>query len=605
MWLPHTNTRTERYTGDHMCFDDGGIISFWDGLRDELDKRHLRLLDKDEKSGKGTGADVTLPMLLVIVDKLDVDESSPLWSAEAESAASMIMQRGPELGAAIIYLVPQASRVPSDCLGVIEVEPVGSSVALRYAETGLNTLRYIGEADTLDAMRAEQSFAYPVRDLAVRRSFGDDIATYIDLLELYNSGRIEELPFIVNWERSRSADYADWVQVPLGLMSGNKTRTLYMHQDYDGVHGMIAGTTGSGKSELLLTLIAGLAINYDPTVLNLALVDYKGGSAFEPFRELPHCVDIVTNLEGNAVERMFIAIKAELDRRSKILTDYNVKHIVEYRKKGYHLKEPFPHLLIIVDEFAEMVAENSEYKARFDSITRLGRAIGVSLILATQRPTGAVTDQMRANMKFKMCLRVETVDDSRELLKRSDAAFLPSNLPGRCYIQIGNEAPELMQVARAGGGYSGEQQVILDDVIWLEDQDQVITPETEPAHIDVDSWTDIPENAASSGGHGLRSKYSGEEIADAIQARPETMVDWVVGTAALLAEHMGSPRQSKPWPSPLPVYLPLNLPIDATYISSGDIPDEAYVLCPELTPGSKVRRDGSLSTGVRGHLQRP
>lgn len=601
VWLPHTNTRTERYLGDQMCFDESSMTGFWDSLRDELDKRHLRLQDKDDKN-KGA-ADITLPMLLVIVDKLDAQEGTPLWTAESEAAASMIMQRGPELGAAIIFLVPEASRVPSDCQAVIEVEPIGSEVAFRYAETGLNTLRYIGQADTMDPIRAERQFAHLVKDLAVRRSFGDDIGTYIDLLELFNVGRIDEMPFAENWEHSKTPQYSDWVKVPLGLMSGNKLRELYMHQDYDGVHGMIAGTTGSGKSELLLTFIAGLAIKYDPTIVNLALVDYKGGAAFEPFREMPHVVDIVTNLEGNAVERMFIAIKAELDRRSALITKYNVKHLVEYRKKGYHLThEPFPHLLIIVDEFAEMVAENSEYKARFDSITRLGRAIGVSLILATQRPTGAVTDQMRANMKFKMCLRVETTDDSRELLKRSDAAFLPSNLPGRSYIQVGNEAPELMQVARAGGPYSAEEEVVLDDVIWLDEEPSVVMAETPMGEAGTDSeWLETTTSMSQttggdnptltgvspvhvSGNGGGRLSFSAQEIADAIHTRPETMVDFVVGTAALLAEQLGVPKQTKPWPSPLPSRLPLNLPIDATYLNTDEAESDTTVLVPELAP---------------------
>ena len=139
--------------------------------------------------------------------------------------------------------------------------------------------------------------------------------------------------------------------------------------------------------------------DHDPTIVNFLLVDFKGGAAFDEFRELPHCVDIVTNLEGNAVDRMFSAIKAELDRRGEMIAQYGVKHIIDYRRRGYHLtdekrrhpnparpNQDFPHLFIVIDEFAEMVAENPEYKAQLDSITRLGRAIGVSLVLATAAP---------------------------------------------------------------------------------------------------------------------------------------------------------------------------------------------------------------------------
>ncbi len=601
MWLPHTNTRAERYVGDQMNFDDEevSVTAFWDDLRAELDKRALRLADKDE------AGDVTLPHIMLVVDKHDVQPDSPLWTAENEAAASIIMQRGVELGASVVFVVPTPSRVPSDCQTVIEVEPVGAEMAFRYAETGLNTHRFIGTADTLDAVRAEKEFAYLIREYAVRTGFGDDITSYVDLLEMLEASKMEEIPVIENWERSKTPEGAEWIHSALGYMGGNRVRELHMSQDYDGVHGMIAGTTGSGKSELLLTLIAAIAVRYDPSIINFALVDYKGGSAFEPFRELPHTVDIVTNLEGNAVDRMFIAIKAELDRRGKVLKDYNVKHIVEYRQKGYHLKDPFPHLFIIVDEFAEMVQENAEFKARFDSITRLGRAIGVSLILATQRPTGAVTDQMRANMKFKICLRVETTDDSRELLRRSDAAFLPSNLPGRAYIQVGNENLEMMQVARAGGGYSADEDIVLDDVIWLDDEEKVKQAvESMILSTQAGLATDIPQEGGPDPNGGTHSEgtrdevidraallsqslsvqrgFSQQEIDDAVNGRAETMVDWVVGMTAILAKRQNVPPQSKPWPDPLPVHLPLNLPIDAKYLNTERAAEGTIVLAPEV-----------------------
>ena len=120
-------------------------------------------------------------------------------------------------------------------------------------------------------------------------------------------------------------------------MGGNKPRTLHFSAKRDGVHGMVAGSTGSGKSELLISLIAGMAVTYDPSVLNFVLVDYKGGGAFQAFKELPHCVDIITNLGGEGVTRMFTAINAELQRRQKLNTDTNTKNIVDYRKQGLHL----------------------------------------------------------------------------------------------------------------------------------------------------------------------------------------------------------------------------------------------------------------------------
>ena len=168
-----------------------------------------------------------------------------------------------------------------------------------------------------------------------------------------------------------------------------------------------------------MSLIVSMALRYDPTVLNFVLVDYKGGGTFKPFEELPHSVDMITNLNSAGVRRMFVAIRAEMERRQQLNATTGVKDIVDYRRKGYHLtREPYPFLFIIIDEYAEMIADQAEFKEELDRITRLGRALGVSLILASQKPTG-VSDQMRVNIKFRLCLRVEGVDTSRCLLYTS------------------------------------------------------------------------------------------------------------------------------------------------------------------------------------------
>src|SRR5262245_2463798 len=237
---------------------------------------------------------------------------------------------------------------------------------------------------------------------------------------------------------------------------------------------MVAGGTGAGKSELLMTLIVGLALNYDPSVLNFVLVDYKGGGAFKPFERLPHCVDTITNLNITGVKRMFTAINAEMRRRQALNAETGTKDIVEYRQKGLHkTHQPYPHLFIIIDEYAEMISTNPEFGQELDSITRVGRAQGVNLLLASQRPTG-VSDQMRANIKLRICLRVEGTDTSREMLRRPDAAYLPNGMPGRGYLQVGNEQVELIQVAYTGETYpyaeaaeGGEKPKFYDVIVQL------------------------------------------------------------------------------------------------------------------------------------------
>ncbi len=344
-----------------------GVVTlkdFWKKLNKELSDRQLRLED-DEK------ANVTLPFLLVVVDCLPSESGEEcefellLENAIKEAAVSLILRDGQRLGAAIIFLVSEPAKVPSDCLAVARIRSLGETYQFQYNQIGVNALRYIGTADVLARADAE-NFARNIRNKVVRVGYGADLTNSISLLELYGVKHIEELDMLALWRKSKrkGKEGADWLRAVVGVKSGGELQEIYFNQDYDGVHGMIAGTTGSGKSELLLTLLASLAINYDPSILNFVLVDYKGGAAFEPFRKLPHVVDIVTNLDGKAVERMFVAIDDEMRRRSKILADNDVKHIVEYRERGYHLeREPFPHLFVVVDEFAEMITENKEYKA--------------------------------------------------------------------------------------------------------------------------------------------------------------------------------------------------------------------------------------------------
>ena len=550
-WLPHSNTEYGLFSGDRNCFqpplstEERNRIDrqprmspdlFWKIILRELDNRETRLADSRDN-------DVTIPFIVVVVDNIKSETSiqeSWLNNVEKQATVSKILAHGVTLGAAIFFLEPDSAKIPSGCRAVITLDNAGKHIRFSYGEIGNNTPRYLGKATSLSPENA-LSIAKAIQNSAVRVGYGADLTKSVNFLEMHNVKTHQELEIQNRWAASRKPENADWLRARIGVMSGGEVRTLYFHQDHDGVHGIIAGTTGSGKSELLLTLICELAINYDPSILNFILVDYKGGAAFEPFRYLPHTVDIVTNLDKSSVERMFLAIKSELDYRSGLLARADVKHIVEYRRKGKsELFGSMPHLFIIVDEFAEMINENGEYKNRFESIARLGRAIGVNLILAAQRPIGAVTDQMRANMKFRICLRVETNDDSRELLGRSDARYLPSKLPGRAYIQTGGDSLSLIQVAHAGSDYTGDQQS--DD-----DQPDIVI-------LEVDPTTNVGTN-----------KFT------------PTIVNVVVDETIRIAR--SDPKvvkQYKPWPNSLPDILPINLPIEAKYLHRKDgktIPD--------------------------------
>lgn len=512
---------------------------FWKNIRTILERRRMRLQDKE------SGTDVKLPFMLVVVD---VRSPAPEWSCmrdmEGEAAISTILLDGQILGAGIIFLVPDRSKIPSRCTAVIEVDDDSKDAGLavfRYAETGFNSVRYVGNTSLVSTQEMAREFSRNIEMVDIRRGFGSSLAATVTLMEMLNIQSIDQLQEFAreNWRRSMDPKSADWLYTAVGLLSGNEPRVLTFSAKADGVHGIIAGSTGSGKSELLMTMIIGMALNFSPDVLNFVLVDYKGGSAFEPFKHLPHKVDIVTNLDQSATARVFASIIAELDRRQKLNTYTNSKDIIHYRKKGLNLdpeRPPYPHLFIIIDEFAEMISGNAEYKAQLESITRLGRALGVTLILAAQRPVG-VTDQMRANIKFRISLRVETPDDSREVLRRADAAFLPPGIPGRGYLQIGNENIELIQTAYTGGDYKGPQEEnVAQNVIWL----------------------DRPR------------KSSGQKATE-----PPKLYDVIVDMMASMALQESRP-QWRPWPEFLPMQtgsnvLSLQTVLDTAYMGDEDI----------------------------------
>ncbi len=507
---------------------------FWKNLRNILERRKVRLMDQE------SGADVTLPFLLVVIDVMSpLPEWSALRDLEFEAAVSLLLQEGERLGAAVIFLMPERSKIPSACQAIVETDVAleeGGKAVFRYAEVGVNTPRYVGQSDLVRSQDLVRDFAKQLEPLIMRMSYGADLATSVTLLEMLGVASMDDLSKLVeeSWHTSVLPPKSDWLSVHVGLLAGNEPRKLTFSAKADGVHGLVAGSTGSGKSELLMTLIIGLALNYDPSVVNFVLVDYKGGAAFEPFRTLPHCVDIVTNLEGSATARMFASVKAELDRRQRLNTYTDSKDIVHYRKKGLHTEKnapPYPFLFIIIDEFAEMIAGNAEFKSQLESITRLGRALGVHLILAAQRPIG-VTDQMRANIKFRICLRVETPDDSRELLRRADAAYLPPGIPGRGYLQVGNENIELIQTAYTGGDYRGPQEAVSPNVVWLNRPKKAVAQKA---------------------------------------AEPPKLYDVIVSSLADRSRAEESNHQWRPWPAFLPRRLYLQSPVDQAYMSENDV----------------------------------
>ena len=223
----------------------------------------------------------------------------------------------------------------------------------------------------------------------------------------------------------------------------------------------MAGTTGSGKSEILQTYILSMATLFHPYEVGFVIIDFKGGGMVNQFKNLPHLMGAITNIDGKEIDRSLKSIKAELQKRQKLFAEAEVNHIDKYIRKfkGGEVKIPLPHLIVIVDEFAELKAEQPEFMKELISTARIGRSLGVHLILATQKPSGQVNEQIWSNSKFKLCLKVQSQEDSNEVIKSPLASEIKE--PGRAYLQVGNnEIFELFQSA-----YSGAPEKMDDNAI--------------------------------------------------------------------------------------------------------------------------------------------
>lgn len=290
-------------------------------------------------------------------------------------------------------------------------------------------------------------------------------------LEMFGVGRVEHLNVSKRWQDNNPVFS---LSVPVGVSTDGTPFYLDLHQKFQGPHGLVAGMTGSGKSEFLVTYILSLAVNFHPDEVAFVLIDYKGGGLAGAFDDkargihLPHLVATITNLDGSTIQRSLVSIESELKRRQHVLnearslSDEGTIDIYSYQRmyRNRIVTDPMPHLFIICDEFAELKQQQPEFMEQLISIARIGRSLGVHLILATQKPAGVVNEQIRSNTKFRICLKVQDKADSMDMLERPEAASLRET--GRFYLQVGyNELFALGQSAWSGAKYQPQDEVVV------------------------------------------------------------------------------------------------------------------------------------------------
>ncbi|PTO40093.1 type VII secretion protein EssC [Enterococcus mundtii] len=291
----------------------------------------------------------------------------------------------------------------------------------------------------------------------------------LSLLDQYEVKTVEELAISNRWA---TAEPNKSIRSLIGWRGKKDLVYWDLHERVHGPHALVGGTTGSGKSEFLTTYLIGLAINFSPEDIGMLIIDWKGGGIANTLDHLPHFMGAITNLDGAGTTRALASIKAELAKRQREFAKYGVNNINGYmtlykqrktpKPEVIYPQKPLPHLILVSDEFAELKANVPEFLDELTSVARIGRSLGVHLILATQKPSGVVNDQIEANSTSKIALKMASVQDSNELLKTPDAAQITN--PGRGYLKVGeNEVYELFQSGYAGVPYDPEQ--LIEEVI--------------------------------------------------------------------------------------------------------------------------------------------
>ncbi|MCM1288472.1 MAG: type VII secretion protein EssC [Clostridium sp.] len=380
--------------------------------------------------------------------------------ADKTECLKQIYKNKNDIHMSIVYVADKMKNLPKECSKFIELE---GETARLYDKNDITGKKPSIKPDFYtkdDLGEITSALANTQLDLVNSAYNLPKILTFLDM---YGVGKIEHLNIETRWKENNPVKS---LEAPIGMDTAGGLFKLDLHEKFHGPHGLVAGMTGSGKSEFIMTMILSLALNYHPYELAFVLIDYKGGGMAKAFEKLPHTAGIITNLDGAAVKRSLVSIQSELKRRQAVFSmagqqvgESNID-IYKYQQlyREGKVTEPLPHLLIISDEFAELKTQQPEFMEQLVSAARIGRSLGVHLILATQKPAGVVDDQIWSNSRFRICLKVQDRADSMDMLKRPDAAGLADT--GRFYLQVGyNELFELGQSAYAGAPYIPSEKV--------------------------------------------------------------------------------------------------------------------------------------------------
>lgn len=452
-WLPHS------FVSDH----ESRMIGFDENSRESVIYRMAAELRKRAEEQDNKAADkLFVPHIILFCTSADIIRNSIL---------EKYMLSPQYLGVTFVILCDNINHLPNECKAIIECSHDFSGYYMLDGE--------IREENKVDFEFVEPQNAEKLARTLCGYNVGSTsigaIPSSVDYFEMIGIGKLEQWDLIKRYKRNRSYE---GLKSFIGIGQGNRPVYLDIHEKKDGPHGLVAGTTGSGKSETIQTFILSLAMNYSADDVAFVLIDYKGGGMANLFEKLPHVAGLITNLSdegeevsGSLTRRACSSLRSEIKRRQAIFKKYNnVNNIDSYARlyREGKANEPMPHLIIISDEFAELKREQPEFIKELVSVARVGRSLGIHLILATQKPAGVVDDEIWSNSRFRICLRVQDKQDSMGMIKRADAAYITET--GRAFMQVGND--ELFEEFQSG--YSGGEYIPKDKTISAEDSEAVM-----------------------------------------------------------------------------------------------------------------------------------
>lgn len=437
-WLPHIWDENHQFR--FLAFDEERAHNICELMKEMLVRRQEAAT---QNNGMDRKPGVLPHYVFILGDKA---------MTEREAIMDYLSTNHPELGITALFLYDDIYYLPQHCQYIIDL----NNNPCAYNRMSANEKFFFTPDEPVSGSDfdkfARKMAAVEVEDFRVSNTLPNSVT----FMEGYGVRTVEQLDILRRWSQN---DAANSLAAPIGVMPGGKPFMLDIHSKAHGAHGLIAGTTGSGKSELIQSWILSMAINYHPYDVNFVIIDYKGGSMAQLLEPLPHVVNKLTNIDAN-IGRSLVSIEAEIKRRERLMSENRVNTVGEYQRlfKSGMVKEPMPHLIIVSDEFAELKKEEPEFMDALTSFARVGRSLGIHIVLATQKPTGVVNDQIDSNSRFRICMKVNDVSDSREIIKKPDAATITQ--PGRAYVRVGNdEIYALVQSYWSGAEYMGDKQV--------------------------------------------------------------------------------------------------------------------------------------------------